>query len=120
DEDEDDDELLLEEDDDEDDDELELSLPPPIDVHFLILFDHSSWIVKPATVSCVPLQMSPISPFVSSYQASGGPSVVARPTAPSVVASIISCDETSVRLSCVLALSPQPPAHAPPRSGMTP
>ena len=50
----------------------------------------------PATVLAVPLQMSPISPFVSSYQASGEPSVVVRPTAASVTDSIISCDETSV------------------------
>jgi hypothetical protein len=62
--------------------------------------------------------MSPISPLTWSYQASGGPLVVARPTAASVVDSIISCELTEVRLLTGLELDPQPPAQPPPWSGM--
>ena len=41
-------------------------------------------------------QMSPISPKVLSYQASGAETVVAIPTSGSVMVSIISCEATSV------------------------
>src|SRR5439155_15050994 len=64
-------------------------------------FDHSFCTVyvlpsPPVTVPCWPLQMSPISPLFGSYQASGLPSTVARPTSASVTASIISCEATEL------------------------
>jgi len=56
-----------------------------------------------------PAQMSPISPLVWSYQPSGGPSEVARPTSASVSASAISCVATTVTLSCTVDSNWQPP-----------
>jgi hypothetical protein len=65
----------------------------------LCWFENSCWIVYvlptvPVNVPCWPLQMSPISPWFGSYQVSGGPITVARPTSASVTASIRSCDDT--------------------------
>src|SRR5205814_9456927 len=64
----------------------------------------------PTMVPCCALQMSPISPCAVSYQASGGPTTVARPTSASVTASIISCEATEVWLLNVV-LVPQPVAQ---------
>ena len=71
---------------------------------------------------CLALQMSPISPLVESYQASGAPTTVARPTSASVTASISSCEQTEVWLLKGVALPPQPVSHPEPAcmSGMTP
>ena len=89
-------------------------------------FENSFWIVYvllsvPTNVPCWPLQMSPISPLVESYQASGGPTTVARPTSASVIASISSCDDTEAWLLNVVEL-PQPVAQPDdgPMSGITP
>jgi hypothetical protein len=53
--------------------------------------ENSSWIVYVVPFAvyepCWPLQMSPISPLVWSYHASGGANVVAIPTSASVIAS---------------------------------
>lgn len=62
--------------------------------------ENSSWItyeVPLATyVACWPLQISPISPLVESYHASGGPITVAMPTCASVMASTSSWLVTDV------------------------
>jgi hypothetical protein len=67
----------------------------------------------PVTVPCCALQMSPISPLVPSYQASGGALFApASPTSASVTASINSWDETDDSFwYCVPA--PQPAAIPP-------
>ena len=107
------DELLLEE-------ELELVEPlAPWTMQAPCLFDHSFCTMyvapsPPTTLPCWALQMSPISPADELYQASGGPLVVARPTAASVTLSIISCEETLVVLLKPDGSFPQPPAQAPP------
>jgi hypothetical protein len=55
------------------------------------------WASDPVKVACCALQISPISPLLGSYQASGGPfATTARPTSASVIVSIISCDATDV------------------------
>lgn len=62
--------------------------------------ENSNWItyVVPFAVyePCWALQMSPISPFVMSYHASGGANVVAMPTSASVIASVNSWLVTDV------------------------
>jgi hypothetical protein len=65
--------------------------------------------------------MSPISPLVLSYHASGGPTTVARPTSASVIASMSWCDATEVLLSKGVAARPQV-SHPDPdcMSGKTP
>jgi len=54
--------------------------------------ENSNWTVYVVPLAvyepCWPLQMSPISPFVGSYQARGGPMTVAMPTCASVIASV--------------------------------
>jgi hypothetical protein len=66
--------------------------------------------------------MSPISPLLASYQASGGPKTVASPTPASVTASIISCDATEVWFWNVVAAPPHPESQPEPASmsGRTP
>ena len=63
-------------------------------------FENSSWIVYVVPLAvyepCWPLQMSPISPFVWSYQARGAEKVVAMPTNASVMASTSSWLVTDV------------------------
>jgi hypothetical protein len=64
-------------------------------------FENSVWTLYvtpslPTTVPPWPLQMSPISPLVLSYHASGGALAAARPTSASVIVSIISCEATCV------------------------
>jgi hypothetical protein len=73
--------------------------------------------VRPDTVIVSPgvtpsLQMSPISPQSRSYQPSGGPIVLARPTSVSVAASASSCDAVVVEFSSAVAFTPQPTAQA--------
>lgn len=62
--------------------------------------ENSNWMtyVVPLAVyePCWPLQMSPISPLVMSYQARGGAKVVAMPTSASVIASVSSWLVTDV------------------------
>ena len=81
--------------------EIEKSLVAMLAMHAPCEFDHSFWIVyvmpsPPTNVPWFALQMSPISPFVVSYQASGGPTTLASPTSASVIVSTISCDATDV------------------------
>ena len=65
--------------------------------------------------------MSPISPLVLSYQASGGAKVGAMPTSQSVMVSTISCEATDVWFPNVAEL-PHPVAQPEPdcMSGCTP
>ena len=70
-------------------------------MQLLVALSNSCWTVYvtpslPTTEPCEALQMSPISPLVLSYQASGGALTVARPTSQSVNVSIISCEATEV------------------------
>jgi hypothetical protein len=62
--------------------------------------ENSNWMVYVVPLAvyepCCPLQISPISPFVMSYQASGGENVVAMPTSASVIASVNSWLVTDV------------------------
>jgi hypothetical protein len=67
------------------------------------------------------LQISPISPFTLLYQASGGPTTLARPTSQSVMVSTISCEATDVWLPKFVD-APQPVSQPDPgcMSGCTP
>jgi hypothetical protein len=57
--------------------------------------------------------MSPISPLLASYQASGAASDLASPTSGSVVASTSSCEATEVTLASAGPL-PQPTSQPEP------
>jgi hypothetical protein len=62
---------------------------------------------------CCALQISPISPLLLSYHASGGARTVASPTSQSVIVSVISCEATEVWLPKTL-LPPHPVKHPEP------
>jgi hypothetical protein len=82
----------------------------PVVVQVPQALDHSCWTASVPTVPGIPLQMSPISPLVVSYQAIGGPGWLpeARPIAESVTDSIISCEA----VTCVLSICDEdPPPH---------
>ena len=51
---------------------------------------------EPVVLPGMALQMSPISPLVRSYHASGGPTDGAIPTSGSVIVSTSSCEATAV------------------------
>jgi hypothetical protein len=63
-------------------------------------FENSSWMVYVVPLAlyepCWPLQMSPISPLIWSYHASGAAKLVAIPTSASVIASTSSWLVTDV------------------------